>query len=120
MDGAVPASPASIEWRELHPGVLTSVLAGRPETEGAPFVLLYRTAVPLTMRSPSHPDERHVTVLGGSLELGIGETFDETEIEMLGPGSYAVIPGGVPHVLRCSSGSIVQIHGVGPFLATYP
>jgi len=115
MHGAHPPSPSSITWTEVQPGVLTTVLAGIPEADGSPFVVLYRTAVPMVMRTEPHARERHVTVLNGSLELGVGDTPDDTSLATLGPGSYAVIPGGVPHVMRCTSGSIVQIHGVGPF-----
>jgi len=116
MDGASRVSQ-SITWTEVQPGVLTTVLAGAPDADGSPFVVLYRTAVPLVMRTPPDSSERHVTVLNGSMELGVGDGTEESPVETLGPGSYAVIPGGVPHVMRCSSGSIVQIHGVGPFLA---
>jgi len=106
-------SPASIVWTEVWPGVMTSVLAGTPEEAGSPFVVLYRTSAPVLMTAHSHPGEERVTVLHGSVELGLGET--EGDVQELGPGSYAVIPGGVRHSVRYREGSLVQVHGVGPF-----
>ena len=115
MLGNAPSSPASIPWREVWPGVMTSVLVGKPKEEGSRFVLLCRTSVPLMMETHCHRAEEHVTVLFGSLELGLGETSGEPRLQTLGPGSYAVIPAGVPHFMRYTAGTIVQIHGFGPF-----
>lgn len=108
-------SPHSILWREVLPGVSTSVLAGRPEEPGSPFVVLYRVAIPLVMPTHAHAEEEHVTVIDGTLEIGVGDSFDASALEELGPGSYAVIPGGVRHCMRYAAGSVVQIHGIGPF-----
>jgi len=115
MEQQALMSPASISWREVWPGVMTSVIAGCPEDEDSPFVVLYRTSVPLEMGTHSHPREERLTVLDGSLELGFGESSADSEMQSLGPGSYAVIPGGVPHRLRYAAGSLVQIHGRGRF-----
>ncbi|HKC24545.1 MAG TPA: cupin domain-containing protein [Thermoanaerobaculia bacterium] len=119
MAERVLSSPASIPWREVRPGVMASVLTGRLEDAGSTFVVLYRTSAPVTMERHSHPGEERVTVLQGCLEIGFGETEEESRIQALGPGSYAVIPAGVPHFLRCRAGTIVQIHGVGPFETVY-
>jgi len=106
-------SPASIEWTEVWPGVMKSVLAGKPEQAGSPFVVLYRTSAPVEISAHSNPSEERVTVLHGCVELGLGEPGGA--VQELGPGSYAVIPGGVPHSIRYREGSLVQVHGVGPF-----
>jgi uncharacterized RmlC-like cupin family protein len=119
MDDRVLSSPALIPWTEIRPGVMASVLIGRPGDAGSAFVVLYRTSVPVRTETHSHPREERVTVLGGSLDLGFGESENESPVQVLGPGSYAVIPGGVPHFMRCGAGTLVQVHGVGPFQTIY-
>src|SRR6185369_14308726 len=94
MDVPALSSPSSIRWTRIQPGIEKSVLAGRPEEPGTPFVVLVRTAVPVETQPHAHPGEEHVTVLDGQLEIGVGEG---EPVQTLGPGSYAVIPSGLRH-----------------------
>ena len=115
MDSRPLSPPVAITWKQVWPGMMTSVLAGSPEEAGSPFVVLYRTSAPMVTDTHSQPCDESVTVLSGTLELGVGNEFQEAALRPLGPGSFAVIPGGTPHFMRYAAGSIVQVHGVGPF-----
>jgi quercetin dioxygenase-like cupin family protein len=115
VDVPVLSSPASIRWTSVQPGVETSVLLGSPEEAGTPFVVLVRTAIPVVTEAHVSSREEHVTVLDGQLQIGVGDASEGQPVQTLGPGSYAVIPRGLRHFLRCAAGSLLQIHGIGPF-----
>ena len=71
-----PASPA------LPPGAQMAVLAGDPGSEG-PFVI--RIKLPAGYRVPPHwhPVDEHVTIISGTLQLGMGDKFDAASMRAL-------------------------------------
>src|SRR3989344_3979075 len=66
-----------------------------------------------------HPADEHVTVIAGTFALGMGETFDETKLEELGVGGFAMMRTGTRHFAWSKDGAVVQLHGIGPWGLTY-
>jgi hypothetical protein len=60
-----------------------------------------------------------VTVLSGTLAAAMGETFDAKALGDLGAGSYAVMSADMPHYVRARGTTVVQVHGIGPFVFHY-
>jgi hypothetical protein len=92
--GAAPAShviaaPASIAWGDpppsLPPGSRMAVLAGDPSKPG-PFVI--RAQVPAGYKVPPHwhPTDENLTILSGTVALGMGETWDESKMQNVPTG----------------------------------
>lgn len=64
----------------------------------------------------THPSDELVTVIEGIWYLGAGDRFDPAKLKGYPPGSFIVIPAGVPHfVAAMDSAVIVQLSGTGKF-----
>src|SRR5262249_3808833 len=91
---------ADIKWQDGPPplpkGAQIAVLEGDPTKEG-PFV--FRVKVPDGYRVPphTHPKTERVTVLSGTLNIGMGEKFDEKATTALPAGTYGYWPAGMKH-----------------------
>jgi len=66
-----------------------------------------------------HPADEHVTVLSGSLYMGMGDTLDESAAMEVKTGGFHAIPKGVHHYAFTKSATTIQLHGVGPWGITY-
>jgi hypothetical protein len=90
-----------------------AVLQGDPTREGAPYVIRIRST--LGSQIPPHwtSDDESITVLSGTLCLGVGTKFDENACTDFPAGSFVFLPKGVPH-FGLTKGDVVQISGTGP------
>jgi quercetin dioxygenase-like cupin family protein len=81
-----------------------------------------RVKVPAGIRAlaHTHPQDEIVTVIEGTWYLGEGEKFDSAKLKPYPPGSFIVIPAGVPHFVAAKDGTvIVQLSGTGKFGTDY-
>ena len=81
-----------------------AVLSGDPTKPGARY----------TVPAHTHGDREDVTVIGGTLLVGVGSTFDAGKMLALPAGSYASIPSGTAHYAMAKGETVVQINGIGP------
>jgi quercetin dioxygenase-like cupin family protein len=115
-------SSSDLKWSagppSLPPGAKSVVLAGDPNAPG-PFTM--RIWVPAEYRVPPHihPAVEHLTVIRGSLKMGLGEKWDDASMHDLVVGAFSVMPQGVKHYVRATTESVVQVHGIGPWGITY-
>lgn len=122
-----PATPAmkdvagaALEWNDAEvpgflPGMKIAGVHGDPSVADAPYTL--RLAFPEDYKFPPHwhPRAENVTVLEGTFRLAMGEKFDESELKTYAAGDYLFIPGEHPHFGGADGGTVLQLHGVGPF-----
>ena len=109
--------PDAIKWQPFPPGVpgtTFAVLSGDPEKPG-PFVVRIKSPAGAKIPPHWHPSDEHVTVVTGTLALGMGETFDRKALRALPAGSYAFLPHDMRHFGRSQTATVVQVHGMGPF-----
>jgi hypothetical protein len=66
-----------------------------------------------------HPTDEQVTVLSGTLALGMGDTFDKVAMKDLPAGGYALLPADMRHFAMATTAATVQVSGAGPFALTY-
>lgn len=115
-------TPAQIVWGAgppgLPPGVKTAVISGDPGQPG-PFTLRARMPAGYRIGPHWHPTDEHVTVLSGTVAMGMGETFDEKALMDLPPGGFAGMAPNTRHFLRAKTAAVIQVHGTGPFAVTY-
>jgi quercetin dioxygenase-like cupin family protein len=102
----------------LPMGGQAAVLYGDPSKAG-PFVM--RLKMPKGYRIPphTHPKAEIVTVLSGTLNLGIGAGGDEKAARSLPAGSFAALETGTVHYAFANEETVVQINGEGPWGITY-
>ena len=108
-----PASP------KLPPGALFATIAGDPAQPGEPYV--FRAKLPDGYSVPPHwhPMDENVTVVQGVFGLGFGDRIDRARMRELPAGSYAMLPGGLPHYNEVKGETILQFHGIGPYDINY-
>ena len=116
----VMMAPAELTWNDLPalPGVKIAVLEG-PLNEAVP--IMFRLKFPANYQVPPHrhPGIEHVTIISGTLNMGMGEVFDKTKTRALTVGSVAIMPPGTPHFVWTSEETIGQVHSIGPWGVTY-
>jgi quercetin dioxygenase-like cupin family protein len=120
MPGPVQAN--EIKWGPAPPvlpaGAKMAVLSGDPASTG---LVTIRLKMPAGYKIPPHwhPTDEHVTVISGSLALGMGDVIDEEKSKVLKPGGYGVAQANMHHFAWTKTGAVVQVHMMGPFKITY-
>jgi len=118
----VMVEPASIKWGgpppSLPPGSKIAVIAGDP-SKAEPFVLRAQVPAGYKIAPHWHPGDENLTVLSGTIALGMGETWDESKMKPVGTGGYAALPAQMRHYFISKTPATFQVHGTGPFVVNY-
>ena len=121
--GHVMVNADKIMWGTASPalpaGSNMTVITGDPATAGSAFTL--RVKMPAGYKVPPHwhPTDENVTVMSGTVAMGMGEAWDDKALMAMPVGSFSAMPAKTPHYLVAKTAAIVQVHGVGPFALTY-
>lgn len=114
--------PQEIQWATTPPslpsGAEVAVLHGDPEKPGA-FVLRLKLPKGYKIAPHMHNQSEDLTVISGSLRLGLGPAADRASVETLPAGSFSSMPHGVVHYALVNEDSVVQISGSGPWNIEY-
>lgn len=107
------AGPASLPRRAR-----IAVLEGDPAKEG-PFV--FRLKLPDGYRVPphTHPKTERITVISGTLNIGMGDKFNEKATKTMAAGAYGYWPAGMKHFVWIKGETVLQFHGSGPWSIQY-
>jgi len=115
-------TPAAIQWKDgpasLPPGAKLAVFEGDPAKEGA---LTIRLSFPAGYKVPPHwhPNIEHTTVISGTINLGLGDKFDETKGNKLPAGSFLFMAPKTNHFAWTKEGCVIQVHAIGPWGVVY-
>ncbi len=112
----VPAG--ELQWTPMFLGLERAVVSGDPDKPG-PFVIRLRAKVGATVPAHWHPVDEHITVLSGTLRLGMGDKYDPKALHVLTAGTYSFMPKNVRHFGTFTPGSVIQVHGTGPFVLNF-
>lgn len=104
------AIPDSIKWEKNY-----AVVSGDPNKEGSPFVIRFKFPDGAKIAPHWHPTDENITVISGTLFMGMGEKFDETKAKEMPVGSFGLMPKEMRHFGWAKGETIIQIHGIGPF-----
>ena len=102
----------------LKKGAKLAVLQGDPE-KPEPYTIRLSLPAGYRIAPHSHTQMENVTVISGTMLLGMGDVFESKGMKTLKPGSFGSIPGGVHHFAMSKGAAEIQIHGVGPFDVIY-
>jgi quercetin dioxygenase-like cupin family protein len=114
--------PAEIEWKDgpasLPRGASFAVLEGDPGKEG---LFTMRLRLPDGFRIPPHfhGGVEHITVIEGTFNVGMGETFDAAAAKPMPAGTFGFWPAGMRHFAFTRGATTLQLHGQGPWTITY-
>jgi quercetin dioxygenase-like cupin family protein len=121
-DSPIVSSSKDVKWGPAPPilpkGAMMAVMAGDP---GAAGLVAVRLKIPAGYKIPAHwhPTDEQVTVLSGTLAIGMGDKLDETKGETLRAGGFGVAPAHMNHYAWTKTGAVIQINLMGPFALTY-
>jgi len=111
-----PILPDTVKWSPspIGPVLMSAWLIGAPESHGM-YVQRIKIACGAKLPPHTHPDERFIVVLSGTIHVGFGETIDESKVVAIPESGMYVAPAGVPHYVWAKDGDAVyQESGVGP------
>jgi quercetin dioxygenase-like cupin family protein len=115
-------TPADIQWGEgppsLPPGAKMAVVYGDP---GKPGLFILRARMPANYKIPAHwhPTDETVTVLSGTIMMGMGDKLDAAKAKALPAGSSATMPAKNNHFAMTKKETVIQVTAMGPFEITY-
>lgn len=112
------ADAASLKWEPMFLGLERAVVSGDPSKAG-PFVMRLRSVKAATIAAHWHPTDENVTVLKGTLKLGAGDKYDAKALHAMTAGAYSFMPANMRHFGTFAPGTVIQIHGVGPFVLNF-
>ena len=118
--GSVPSRRHQVGPRSplLPAGARFAVLQGDPGKTG---VYTVRLEMPpgYTIRPHFHPTDENVTVVSGTLVLGMGDSIRTRGAHALTSGGFITAKAQEHHFAVARGRTVVQVHGEGPFAITY-
>jgi len=120
---AVAQTPApAVKWGPAPPffpaGARFAVLQGDPGKTGV-FTVRLEMPPGYTIRPHFHPTDEHVTVIRGTLVLGMGDSVRTRGAHALTAGGFITAKALEHHFAVARGRTVVQVHGEGPFAITY-
>jgi len=118
----VMVAPGALTWGDgppsLPPGARMAVVSGDP-TQAQPFVIRAQMPAGYKVAPHWHPTDENLTVLSGTVALGMGDTFDQSAMKDLSTGGFVAIPADMRHTFMTKTAATIQVHGIGPFAVNY-
>jgi quercetin dioxygenase-like cupin family protein len=112
--------PSELTWNDLPslPGVKIAVVEG-PLNQAVPIT--FRLKFPANFKVPPHwhPGIEHITIISGTLHMGIGSAFDTSKTRALKAGSISIMQPGMHHYVWTDEETIGQVHSIGPWSVNY-
>src|SRR5438876_6481819 len=117
-DAQIFINSKDIKWTDAPPsmpkGAKVAVLQGDPGKTG-PFVIRLKTPAGYKVAPHWHSQEENLTVLSGTLYLGMGDKLDTKSAHALSAGGFHLLPGKLHHYAFSKVPTVVQINSNGRF-----
>jgi quercetin dioxygenase-like cupin family protein len=123
QQGMVSVTPDQVRWSpagpSLPPGAQVTLLSGDPSRPATAQVIGIK--FPDGYEIPPHwlTADVSIVVVKGSLVLGLGEQFDQSQDREFPAGSFMTLPKGTPHSEWAKGETIFYSYGVGPVETVY-
>jgi len=102
----------------LAPGATFAVLQGDPSASGE-FTIRLNLPSGYIIAPHWHPTDENVTVISGTLIVGMGDEIVRGDATQLTAGGFITAPANMHHYAVAVGRTVVQVHGNGPFAITY-
>lgn len=103
----------------LPAGAQLAVLEGNPMAVSGDFTIRLKMPDGYKVAPHTHPNRENVTVLSGTLKVGMGDQFDASKMMSFGAGSFAYLDPTMHHYAAASGETVIQIHGMSPVKFNY-
>jgi len=115
-------TPQQIKWSpgpaSLPAGAEVAALYGDASKEGL-FAIRVKMPKGYRVAPHSHPKPEVVTVLSGSVRLGMGATVETANAHAFPTGSFYATPPGMVHHFAVDEDTVIQVNSIGPWGITY-
>jgi len=115
-EDVVIQTPDQLKWADapdFGPGVQTAAVAGDPSKDG-PYVMRIKLPANTMVAAHTHGKAENVTVISGTMGMGMGGQADKSKGQQLPAGSFFRVPADTPHFAWAETDTIVQVNGMGP------
>jgi hypothetical protein len=118
--GEIPAA-AMVGTPSVEMGgkIQMAVVQGNPMQAGVPYTLRLSCTDGTKIAPHWHPMTENVTVVKGTFALGMGSKWDTSGLKDLPAGGFASAPARMRHFAMCKADTILQVHGLGPFVVNF-
>jgi quercetin dioxygenase-like cupin family protein len=103
----------------IQPGAQFAVVEGDPMASSGDYTIRIKMPGGYKIAPHWHPKRENVTVLSGTLKVGMGDTFDASKMAAFPAGSFAYLDPEMHHYVMASGETIVQVHGASPVQVNY-
>ncbi|HEY7139035.1 MAG TPA: cupin domain-containing protein [Methylomirabilota bacterium] len=115
-------TPDAIKWGDAPPmvpkGAKLAVLYGDPGKEGL-FVIRVKLPANYRIAAHSHPTDEIVSVLSGTLLVGMGDKLAPAGAKPFPTGSLVVAPANANHFVLTKQPVVIEISSIGPLAFNY-
>ena len=116
-------TPDTIPWGPapavVRPGAQFAVLEGNPGASSGDYTIRLKLPDGFRIAPHWHPLRENVTIISGTLKVGMGDVFETDKMKPFPAGSFAFLDPNMHHYVMASGETIVQVHGQAPFQFTY-
>jgi hypothetical protein len=103
----------------VPPGAQLAVLEGNPMGAIGDYTVRLKMPDGYKVAPHWHPKRENVTVISGTLKVGMGDKFDEGKMMSFPAPSFAYLDPSMHHYAMASGETVVQIHGMAPLKFNY-
>ena len=115
--------PGQIQWAPPPPmvpaGAQLAVLEGDPMASSGDYTIRVKMPDGYKIAPHWHPKRENVSVVSGTLKVGMGDKFDVSKMGDYPAGSFAYMDPEMHHYVMASGETIVRIHGQAPVALNY-
>jgi quercetin dioxygenase-like cupin family protein len=116
-------TPDQVKWGPappfVPPGAQLAVVEGDPTAASGDYTIRVKMPDGYKIAPHTHPKRENVTVISGTLKVGMGDQFDEGKMMSFPAGSFAFLDPEMHHYASASGETVIQIHGMSPVKFNY-
>jgi hypothetical protein len=96
-----------------------AVIQGDPMTAGHTYTLRLSCSDGTKIAPHWHPTTENVTVIRGAAAVGMGSKWDDAALKDVPAGGFFWAAPHMTHFAECKGDTILQVHGVAPFVINF-
>ncbi len=124
--------PGSEKWGDIPPAAMVgtpsvpvggtlrvAIIQGDPMTAGRSYTLRLSCTDGAKIAPHWHPTTENVTVIRGAAAVGMGSKWDDAALKEVSTGGFFWAGPRMRHFAECKGDTILQVHGVAPFVINF-
>ena len=121
-DAPIISSAKDVKWGPAPPsvpkGAMLAVMSGDPGGTG-PVSVRLKMPAGYAIAAHWHPTDEQVTVLSGTISIGMGDVLDKKKGTTLHAGGFGIATAKMHHYAWTTTGGTIQLNLMGPLEVNY-